>query len=88
MFDIDVAVHKQEQLKRDAVHGLSDTERDYQEPIQHVDGDAYEQQAEREGEAISRAYRSRTHIVLRRTYKVDGDTFSTGQFHRAIGRNW
>ncbi len=79
MFDIDIAVHKQEQLKRDAVHGLPDKDRDYQEPIQHVDGGAYEQQAEREGIAMSRAYRSRTHIVLRRTYKVDGETFATGQ---------
>jgi hypothetical protein len=88
MFDINIAVHKQEQLKRDAIHGLPGQEIDYQESIQHVNGDAYEQQAEREGEAMSRAYRSRTHIVLRRTYKVDGDTFPTGQKHRAICRNW
>ena len=88
MFDITIAVQKQEQLKIDAVHGFPDKDIYYQEAIHHIDGDIFEQRAECEGDAISRAYRSRTHIVLRRTYKVDGEIFPTGQFHRSIGRNW
>ena len=89
MFDLEKSVYKQEQLKADMVNGLLDKPTQYQEPIQHISADSnYEQDAENEGKAISRAFRSRSHIRLKRTYKVDGDTFPTGEFHRSIGRNY
>ena len=91
LFDIQKAVHKQEQLKYDAIHGLPDKDRDYQEPIQHIDGNVFEQQAEREGGQISKSFKNRSPdfgLRLKRQYKVDGDMFPTGQKHRAVGRNW
>ena len=88
MFDINIAVQKQEQLQVDKVNGLPDKVIQYDKPVQQIDDISINEQAEQEGMAISRAYRSRTHIRLKRTYKIDGDTFCTGNDHRAMGRNW
>lgn len=90
MFNIDIAIKRQEQLKHDAAHGLPDKDRDYQEPILHIDGDIYNEQAGCEGIAISKAFKNKTMDFgrrLRRVYKQGGDTFPTGAKHRLIGRN-
>lgn len=88
MFDLQKSVHKQDQLKADMINGLSDISAEHQEPVQHVNDTDYEVQAICEDKAISRAFRSRTTIRLKRTYKQGGDTFPTGSKHRAVGRNW
>ena len=87
MFDIDIAVQKHQQLQADKINGLPDKPIRYDEPVQQIDDTNINEQAECEGIAISRAYRSRTHIRLKRTYKIDGDTFCTGERHRLVGRN-
>ena len=88
MFNIDIAVQKHQQLQADRINGLPDKPIQYDESVQQIDDVNINEQAEQEGIAISRAYRSRTHIRLKRTYKIDGDTFCTGNDHRAMGRNW
>lgn len=87
MFDIDIAVQKQEYIKSHRDIPLPERPRIYDEPVQHITLDNIELQAEREGDAISRAFKSKLTIRLKRTYVIDGDTFPTGEKHRLIGRN-
>lgn len=90
MFDINKAVQKQGQLNYDRLHGLPDKPRDYQELIAHIDGDIYDVQAGRESSAIKRAFKNKSRdfgLRLKKQYRVDGDSFPTGQKHRLVGRN-
>lgn len=48
-------------------------------------------QAAQEGIAVGKAFRPKTQGFgkrLKKTYRLDGDVFLTGQKHRAIGRNY
>lgn len=90
MFDITKAVQKHQQLQADKINGLPSKSKEYQEFIQHIDDTKHIEQAEREGVAISRAFKSKTMDFgkrLKRTYKQGDDTFPTGEKHRLIGRN-
>ncbi len=88
MFDINVAVQNQKDIVAHRDIELPERPTIYDNEVQHIsEHTEYDTQAEIEGIAISRAYRSRTHIRLKRTYKIDGDTFCTGEKHRLIGRN-
>ena len=88
MFDINIAVQKQKDIVAHRDIELPERPKVYDDKVQHIlEHTEYNTQAEIEGNAISRAYRSRTHIRLKRTYKIDGDTFPTGERHRLIGRN-
>ncbi len=52
--------------------------------------DQFDIDAENEGKAINKSFRNKTDGFgkqLRRTYKIDGETFSTGEKHRRINRS-
>jgi len=52
----------------------------------HKQIDENDIQAEREAKAIIRSKQSRCHTShIRKTYKIDGDRFNTGQKHRPGG---
>ena len=87
-FDINIAVQKQKSLQLDKINGIPDNDVYYQEPVLHVSESDIEQQAEREGDAIKHRFNTLTTKTLKRLYKVDGDKFPTGQFHRAMCRNY
>lgn len=88
MFDINIAVQDQKDIVAHRDIELPECPKIYDRPVQHIsEHTEFDTQAESEGGAISRAYRSRTHIRLKRSYKVDGETFCTGEKHRLIGRN-
>ena len=88
MFDIDIAVQNQKDIVAHRDIELPERPTIHDTPVQHIsEHTEYDTQAAIEGKSISRAYRSKTHIRLKRSYKVDGDTFPTGQKHRLIGRN-
>ncbi len=88
MFDINIAVQNQKDIVAHSDIEVPERPILHDNLVQHIsEHTEYDMQAAIEGKAISRAYRSKTHIRLKRSYKVDGDTFSTGQKHRLIGRN-
>lgn len=74
MFNINNAVEQLKLLEYTKIHGLP-IQRKHKDPkIQHIDDTPYIEQAEKEGIAISKAYRSRT---------IDfGKRLKVGQYRR------
>ena len=90
MFDINIAVQKQTALQYDKIHGISDKDVPYQEPVCHVSESDIDKQAEQEGIYIKRRFSSHTQnfgICLKRIYKQGDETFPNGEKHRAINRS-
>ena len=50
--------------------------------------DSIDNEAIRQGQFMSRAFKSRLNITLKRLYKQGQNKFPTGEAHRAIGRNF
>ena len=89
MFNLAKAVQSLEQLKHDRIHGLSRlrsslTNRQKRDIALRIAeshsglANMYEQQAEQEGVAISRCYKSRTMDFGHRLRKVKGQTHHPG----------
>lgn len=80
MFNLNQAVKKHQLFEEQKVTGLPERKRQHNLPVKHVDISVYEQQAEREGRAISKAYRSRTMDFGKRLKRKTGQRHFPGGF--------
>lgn len=75
-YDIIKTTEKHKQYLHDKVCGLSNQPKQHDKQIKHLDGNILDIQAEREGRAINKAYRSRTIGFGKRLHKHSGEKHS------------